>query len=286
MKHHGLDVPTGTKISNKTPVVVSITSGKGGVGKTNISVNLACLLSSKGYKTVLLDGDLGLGNVDILLGITPNLNVFHLLSREISLNDVLFKTEYGFSILPAPSGVTEMLNLSAGQKLEFLDALDPLEDEIDFLLVDTGAGINDNVLYFNMATQHRIVVMTPEPTSLTDSYALIKVLNQQHRINDFHVVINMCKDKKHAKETFKRLYLACDRFLNGVSLTLLGHIPKDPYVTEAVKKQIPFCMGFPDTIATKGLLGVVENILTLKKHKKGIDGNIKFFWKKLLFQGQ
>ncbi|WP_459892341.1 MinD/ParA family protein [Desulfothermus okinawensis] len=273
-------------MSAKIPIVVSITSGKGGVGKTNISVNLAYLLAKKGHNTILLDADLGLGNVDVLLGITPKLNIFHLLSNEITLDKVLYKTEYDFSILPAPSGVLELTTLSPGQKLEFLDALDPLEDKLDFFIVDTGAGINDNVLYFNMATQYRIVVLTPEPTSLTDSYALIKVLNQQHSINDFFIIINMCSNNKQAKEVFKRLYMACDRFLKGVSLNYLGYIPKDRTVVDAVRLQVPFCKKFPESVASIELSNIVENLLTIKNIKNEVDGNIKFFWKKLLFQGQ
>ena len=279
--------PKGEETSSATtkiPFVVSITSGKGGVGKTNISTNLACLLGEKGYNTLLLDADLGLGNVDVLLGITPRFNVLHLLSNEISLDNVLFRTNYNFSILPAPSGVMELVSLTPGQKLEFLDALDPLDSELDFFIVDTGAGINDNVLYFNMATQHRIIVLTPEPTSLTDSYALIKVLNQQHGVNDFFVIINMCGHEKQAKEVFKRLYIACDRFLKGVSLNFLGFIPKDNKVVEAVKLQIPFCKKFPNSEASLALNKILDKLLTLKNIKKQIDGNIKFFWKKLLLQ--
>lgn len=266
-----------------SPLVISITSGKGGVGKTNISVNLAYLFGQKGFNTLLLDADLGLGNVDVLLGITPEFNVFHLLSNQKKLEDVIYKTEYNFSILPAPSGVIDFVRLSAGQKLEFLDALDPLEDELDIFLVDTGAGINDNVLYFNMATQYRIIVLTPEPTSLTDAYALIKVLNQRHKINDFFIIVNLCKDLDEAKNVFKRIYLACDKFLNDVSLNLLGYVSRDKNVTEAVKFQEPFCKRFPETIATKNLNSIASNILTIRNHETNIDGNIKFFWKKLLF---
>ncbi|GAB6161870.1 MinD/ParA family protein [Desulfothermus naphthae] len=280
--------PKGEETSSETtkvPFVVSITSGKGGVGKTNISTNLACLLGEKGYNTLLLDADLGLGNVDVLLGITPKFNVLHLLSNEISLDKVLFKTDHNFSILPAPSGVMELVSLTPGQKLEFLDALDPLDSELDFFIVDTGAGINDNVLYFNMATQYRIIVLTPEPTSLTDSYALIKVLNQHHGVNDFFIIINMCVHEKQAKEVFKRFYLACDRFLKGVSLNFLGFIPKDNKVVEAVKLQNPFCKKFPKTKASVALNNILNKLLILKNKKKQVDGNIKFFWKKLLLQG-
>ena len=145
-------------MNSSYPLVFSVTSGKGGVGKTNISVNLALTLAARGKRVLLLDADLGLANVDVLLGLHPEKNIFHLFHEGASLRDILLPTEYGFSILPASSGVSEMLALNSGQKLELLDAMDELEDDLDFLIVDTGAGINDSVLYFNVAAQERLLV--------------------------------------------------------------------------------------------------------------------------------
>jgi ATPases involved in chromosome partitioning len=146
-----------------------------------------------------LDADLGLANVDVVLGLTPERNLFHVFHEGVSLSDILYPTPYGFSILPASSGVSEMLSLSTGQKLELLEAMDVLEDSVDFLIVDTGAGINDNVLYFNLAAQERLVVVTPEPTSLTDAYALIKVLKLRHGVDKFHILVNMAKNENRPK---------------------------------------------------------------------------------------
>jgi len=269
----------------RSPLVFSVTSGKGGVGKTNISVNLAYSLSRMGYSTILFDADLGLGNVDVLLGLTPEYNLFHLVSQSADLEKVIYHTEYDFGILPAPSGVTELLRLTAGQKLELLEALDPLDEKLDFFIVDTGAGINDNVIYFNLAVQYRVLVITPEPTSLTDSYALIKVLHLRHRIKSFHVIVNMCEDIKEAKNTFKRLYLVCDHFLKDISLFFMGFIPKDMDVTRAVVMQKPFCHVYPSGRAGTNLMNIAKNVVELKNKKNEIDGNIKFFWKRLLFEG-
>ncbi|HWQ09566.1 MAG TPA: P-loop NTPase, partial [Holophaga sp.] len=133
----------------------SVTSGKGGVGKTNISVNLAYCLAQMGRKVVLLDADLGLANVDILLGLAPKMNLFHLFHEGVDLRQILMETPFGFSILPASSGVSDMLALSTGQKLDLLEAMDYLEGQINYLIVDTGAGINDNVIYFNLAARER-----------------------------------------------------------------------------------------------------------------------------------
>lgn len=265
------------------PVVFSVTSGKGGVGKTNVAVNLAASLANMGKRVVLVDADLGLANVDVILGLTPQKNLFHLFHEGASLRDILYPTPYGFSILPASSGMSEMLTLSTGQKLELLEAMGELEDELDYLIVDTGAGINDNVLYFNLASQERLVMLTPEPTSLTDAYALIKVLKLTHGVEHFKVCVNMAPDQKAAKEIFSCLYQACDRFLSGVSLDLAGVIPRDSVVRKAVVNQKPFALMEPDSQAGKALGKLAENIVKWDVPQE-TDGNIKFFWKKLLFR--
>ncbi len=265
------------------PLVISITSGKGGVGKTNISVNLAVELAKKGKRVLLLDADLGLANVDVLLGLTPHRNLFHLFHEDIALRDIIFPTPFGFSILPASSGMSEMLHLDTGQKLELLEAMDILEEEVDYLLVDTGAGINDNVLYFNIAAQERLVILTPEPTSLTDAYALIKVLKCTHGVEHFKVVVNMAHDMRAARVMFSRLYQACEHFLSGVSLDLVGVIPRDTTVRQSVVRQLPLSINAPDSPAGKALQDLTQNVIDWEVPKR-LDGNIKFFWKKILFQ--
>lgn len=264
------------------PLVISVTSGKGGVGKTNISVNLACCLARVGKKVVLLDADLGLANVDVILGLTPTNNLFHLFHEGAALSDVLMDTPYGFKILPASSGVSEMLSLTTGQKVTLLEAMDEMEDTVDFLIVDTGAGINDNVMYFNLASQERLVVLTPEPTSLTDAYALIKVMQQNHGVNDFRVLVNMAPDDKAALDIFRRLYKACDHFLSGVGLDYVGMIPRDSSVRKAVISQTPFSALDPKSPASKAMFEVSQTIRTWNV-PHSLDGNIKFFWKRLLF---
>lgn len=261
----------------------SVTSGKGGVGKTNLSVNLATALAAKGKLVALVDADLGLANVDVILGLTPQKNLFHLFHEGASLRDILYPTPYGFSILPASSGMSEMLALSTGQKLELLEAVGELEDELDYLIVDTGAGINDNVLYFNLASQERLVVLTPEPTSLTDAYALIKVLKLTHGVEHFKVCVNMAPDARSAREIFSCLYKACDRFLSGVSLDLAGVIPRDQAVRKAVVQQKPFVLAETDQGAPGAVRQLADSI-TKWDVPQETDGNIKFFWKQLLFR--
>lgn len=267
------------------PLVISVTSGKGGVGKTNISANLAYALAKTGRRVLLLDADLGLANVDVLLGLTPEYNLFHLLHGGIPLDKIILSTAFGFSILPAASGVSEMLNLNAGQKLQLLDAMDGLEKSLDYLIVDTGAGINDNVLYFNLAAQERIIVLTPEPTSLTDAYAVIKVMHQRHGVGKFRVVVNLSQDKKNALDTYKRLYNATDHFLGGVSLDFAGFIPNDPAVRKAVLRQRPFCAEDFSSPASQSVRELAATALKWES-PANLDGNIKFFWKRLLSGGE
>ncbi len=267
------------------PLVFSVTSGKGGVGKTNISVNTSLELAKLGKRVVLMDADLGLANVDVLLGLAPRYNIFHLFHEGVALQKIILETEYGFRILPAASGVSEMLSLDTGQKLELLEAMDTLDNEVDFLLVDTGAGINDNVLYFNLAVQERLLVVTPEPTSLTDAYAVIKVLKNNHGVDRFKILINLADDAKTARNIYVTLYKACDQFLGGVSLDMVGWIPRDPAVRKAVTQQRPFCALFPEAPASRAVRQVAASINNWKATTQ-LDGNIKFFWKKLLFQEQ
>ncbi len=267
------------------PLVFSVTSGKGGVGKTNISVNLACALSEMGNKVVLLDADLGLANVDVLLGLAPKYNLFHLFHDGMDIKQILFETPFGFSILPASSGVSDMLTLSTGQKLDLLEAMDYLEGKINYLIVDTGAGINDNVLYFNLAARERILVLTTEPTSLTDAYALVKVMHLNHDVNRFRVLVNMAPNAKEAKLVFEKLYLACDHFLSGISLDFVGYLPSDPEVRSSVLNQVPFYYEAPESPASRHIKEIAKQITSWEVASK-LDGNIKFFWKKLLFQEQ
>ncbi|MDR1778019.1 MAG: MinD/ParA family protein [Desulfovibrio sp.] len=268
-------------MSGTFPMVFSVTSGKGGVGKTNISVNVAVCLAKLGKRVVLLDADLGLANVDVLLGLTPTRNIFHLLNGEAPLSEVLFPTPYGFSILPASSGMAELCSLSSGQKFELLDAFDCMEDDIDCLIVDNAAGINENVLYFDQAVQRRLVVLSPEPTSLTDGYALIKTLKHKHAVEQFDVCVNMSSDQKEAKEVFTSLYKACDHFLSGVSLNLAGVLPRDAAVRKAIMRQVPFVVEFEHSPVARAVAKLARDISEWEIPTNQ-DGNIKIFWKKFL----
>ena len=170
------------------PRVLCFSSGKGGVGKTSIVTNLAIAISKMGKNVLVLDADLGLANVDVMLGITPKYSIKHVFSGERSLSDVIMNGPGGIKLLPASSGIQELCNLNESEKLFLLNEFDTLEDPVDVMLIDNAAGISDTVMYFNMAAQSRVIILTPEPTSITDAYALIKVLVTRYMVKEFSII--------------------------------------------------------------------------------------------------
>jgi flagellar biosynthesis protein FlhG len=209
--------------------VIAVTSGKGGVGKTNVVANLAFALTKLRKRVLVVDADLGLANLDILLGLTPRYTIEHLFQGTKSLRDIVIEGPGGMRILPASSGVQHLTELSAEQKLAFLAEVDSLEEPVDVMLIDTGAGISSNVLYFVLAAQDVVVVTCPEPTAITDAYALMKVLAREHDHRKFQLVVNSANSAQEAEMTFQKLNRATQQFLD-ISINLLGWIPYDAHV--------------------------------------------------------
>jgi flagellar biosynthesis protein FlhG len=260
--------------------VMAVSSGKGGVGKSNIVINLSLALDRMGLRVLIMDADLGLANIDVLLGLTPKYNMSHVLSGQKQLDEVLINGPFGVKIMPASSGVQELTNLTDDQKLLFLELLDSLETDIDVLLIDTGAGISDTVLYFNLAAHERIIVVTPEPTSLTDAYALIKVLYSKHGERHFRILVNSATEESIGKSIFGKLSKVADHFLDGLSLDYLGTIPHDKLVTKSVLQQKALLEAFPEAPAAKAFMQVANNIWRSPPDVN--QGAIQFFWKRLL----
>ncbi len=260
--------------------VISVTSGKGGVGKTNIAANLAYLLSRRKKKTLILDADAGLANIDVVLGINAPYNLYHILTGEKTLAETLVKGPGGIKILPSSSGIPEMAELSRGQKLTLIDELNTLNDSLDFMLIDTGAGISSNVMYFNMAAKEIIVVTTPEPTAMTDAYALIKVLYQRHAKRRFRLIVNMAKNATEAKEVYARLARATDHFLN-LTIEYLGYIVLDDKVKDAVRQQKALAELYPQSPAAKCLEKIADK-LSAENMTEYENGSIIFFWENIL----
>ncbi|MCE5264233.1 MAG: MinD/ParA family protein [Deltaproteobacteria bacterium] len=255
--------------------VISITSGKGGVGKTNIAANLAYLLSGLKKKTLVLDADCGLANIDLVLGLTPKYNLYHVLKGERTLKEAIVNGPGGIKILASSSGIQEMSSLSMEQKLTLQDELNAMQARPDFMLIDTSAGINDNVLYFNMVAGETIVVVTPEPTSLTDAYALIKILYQKHAKKRFSLLVNMVKTPNEAKEVFLRLAQATNHFLN-LAIEELGYITYDENLPRGVKQQKLLAELYPDSPSVRCLRTIAEKLCRPRPEQES-NGSIRFF---------
>jgi len=262
--------------------VISVTSGKGGVGKSNIVVNLGLALARQGLKVLLIDADLGLGNLDILLGLTPKFTIQDVLSRKRELTEVIVDGPGGLKILPASSGIPELAMLDEFQKLFLLNEMDYYTENIDIVLIDTGAGISQNVLFFNIAAQERIVVVNNQPPSIADAYALIKVLATQHGERRFKILINGLTHNREAESVYQTLVKVADRFLgHEISLDYLGLIPHDQAIPQAVMKQQPVLTLYPQAPVSKSFVSLAQSLWESPR-PSGIDGNIKLFWRRLV----
>jgi len=261
--------------------VISVTSGKGGVGKTNVVANLALALTQSQKKVLILDADLGLGNMDVLLGLNHRYNIQHVLTGEKHLEEIIVQAPGGFQVLPAASGIQELTDLDQSQRLFLLDELDLLQDRFDVLLIDTGAGISANVMYFNFAAMEKVVVVTNEPASLTDAYALIKVLTTKYQQKTFKILVNQARNAAEADRIFRQLSQVVDKFLGSPSIDYLGWIPYDEHIPQAVRQQQAVLAVYPDTAASRSFLQVAEGLLT-SVNRLDFEGDIKFFWRKLV----
>ncbi len=260
--------------------VIAVTGGKGGVGKTSVSVNLAIALAQAGREVLLLDGDLGLANVDVLLGLTPKGTLEQVIKGEVQLRDVVLPTRQGISVVPAASGISRMAELSNVEHAALIREFNQLPDNYDVLVVDTAAGIASSVRSFTQAAQHVLVVVRNEPASLTDAYALIKVLHREHHINSFKVLVNMTQDNAEAEGLFRRLQSVTDRYLN-VQLSYAGEIPDDQYLQKAVRTQRSVMEAFPgsrSSLAFKRLAQAAGRWPI----PAGPSGRLEFFFERLL----
>ncbi|RRD71052.1 MULTISPECIES: MinD/ParA family protein [unclassified Desulfovibrio] len=247
-----------------TTLSVALLSGKGGVGKTNISLNLACALYQNGYKNLLMDCDLGLANLDVLLGITPEANLQTALLGQAEMADVLYHLEpQGFDILPAASGVPELTEIRPDERDLLLSRLEGILHGYDYVFLDIGAGISGTVQTFAAMAAMRIVVITPEPTSLTDSYALIKVLNSTYGLRDFMVLVNQAASAAEAKASFDKLHTTCRHFLH-LEPMFLGHVRSDSKLAEAVCHQQMLLRYAPGSPASKDLQTIATKIQRLR----------------------
>jgi len=237
------------RLSSNRPVrVISVTGGKGGVGKTNVSLNLSIALSELGQEVMLLDADLGLANVDVLLGLRPTHNLAHVLDGSVELANIVLEGPGGVRIVPGASGIQRLADLSAAEHAGFIQAFGELGIGLDTLIVDTAAGISDTVVAFTKASQEILVVVCDEPASLTDAYALIKVMHREHKCDRFRIIANQCRDVAEGRELYMKLLRVCDRYLD-VSLDFVGSVPYDDWLRKSVQLQRPVVHAYPSSPA-------------------------------------
>jgi flagellar biosynthesis protein FlhG len=232
--------------------VIAVTSGKGGVGKSNVAVNLAVQLASAGKSVVLLDADLGLANADVLCNIDLPFNLAHVIARKKELKEVMVKGPGGFKLIGGASGLARMADLSDDDRQRLVAALAELELQADVILIDTGAGISPNVLSFTRAADHVLVVTTPEPTAITDAYAVVKVISRDGAVHRVSLLVNQVRAPAEAKIVYDRIAKVARQFLN-ISVFDAGHIPADDNVPMAVRRRVPFSLAFPRSAATQGI---------------------------------
>jgi flagellar biosynthesis protein FlhG len=259
---------------------VSITSGKGGVGKTSIVANTAVQLGESGSRVLILDGDLGMANVDIMFKVRPERTIYDVVKGECTMSEILIEVADNVTLIPGGSGLFDLQNLSVFEKQILLDQVSGLGANYDFMLIDTAPGIDDNVLYLNAAAQEINVVVTPDPASVADSYALIKVLNQRYRENRFSIICNQVKDEAEGLQLYERLNTVAGRFLN-VGLDYKGSIPSDLVLRQATKNQQLISQMAKESGSAQAIRKIAQK---LRGYEGSGDckGNLQFFWEQII----
>jgi len=261
--------------------VITVTSGKGGVGKSNLAINLAISLSRLGKKVVVLDADFGLANIEVMLGIRPQYNLSDLMFRGKSLSEIITEGPENVGFISGGSGIREMTNLTKEQLINLSSRLSELDRQTDVVIIDTGAGISGNVMEFVVLSGEVLLIATPEPTSITDAYALLKTLNYQPEFTREHchikLIANKVSNEKDGKELFEKLSVVADKFLN-ISLEYMGAVPSDNNMSKAVMKQQPLTIAYPNSQAARAIDDMARSITApqgetlVKSKRKGLAG--------------
>jgi len=277
----GPGVEGAARAVNHNPVqVIAVTGGKGGVGKTTIAVNLAASLASRGKDVLLLDGDLGLANVDVFLGLTPRLTLADVLAGNNTLEEVIIEAPQGFRVVPAASGIAQLAELDTMTHLGLVRAFGDLATRLDFMIVDTAAGISGSVLQFSQAAQQVLVVICDEPASLTDAYALIKILSRDYGVQKFRVLVNQSRGRGLGQSLFERFERVTLRFLE-VELDYVGEIPEDAFLRRSIREQRPVVAAYPSCPAAMALKTFALRA-DMWPVAEGPRGNVEFFVERLI----
>lgn len=240
--------------------IMAFTSGKGGVGKTSIVANLGLALRRMGKKVLIMDADLGLGNLDLLLGLAPKYNLSHVIRGMKSVSEIMLEGPESIQVLPAASGIQELAQLTREQRFRIISEIDRVLDTVDILLIDTAAGISSNVTAFNVASQEIFVIVNPEPSSITDAYALMKILCVKYGEKNFRIIVNNTRSMNEGKEVFRQLQLVVDRFLH-IPLEYMGFILRDDGVVQSSRSQKLLLEVYPDSRASRCVTALAQKIL-------------------------
>ena len=269
------------QMKSQHPVrVIAVTSGKGGVGKSNVTVNLAVTLAKSGERVMLMDADMGLANIDVLLGLSPGLNLSHVINGECSLEETLIDGPAGIKIVPASSGVATMSDLTPAQNAGVIRSFSELTEPVDTLLIDTAAGLSDSVVSFTRAAREVIVVVCDEPASITDAYAMIKVMNRDYGVERFHVLANQAHSATQGRELYNKLSRVSERFLD-VTLDYLGCIPYDENLKKAVQKQKAVVEAFPRSQSATAFKQIAKKTQQWPT-PSSMEGHLEFFIERLV----
>ncbi|WP_442871441.1 MinD/ParA family ATP-binding protein [Candidatus Thiodiazotropha sp. CDECU1] len=276
------DQATGLRrMINPEPVrVIAVTGGKGGVGKTSISANLGVAFAELGRRVMLLDADLGLANLDVLLGLHAERNLSHVMQGECSLEDVLVTGPKGMRVVPGASGIQHMAEMTPAENAGLIQAFSEVANDVDVLLIDTAAGISDLVISFSRAAQEQIVVVCDEPASITDAYAIIKLLNREHGISRFRILANMVKSVQEGRDLYNKMCRVTDQYLD-VMLNYMGSIPYDEQLRKAVRSQKPVVEAYPRSRVAQAFKNLAKKADNWPV-PSGVSGDLQFFVERLI----
>lgn len=282
MHNYSTDQAAGLRRSPElTPVrVIAVTGGKGGVGKTTVSVNLAMALARQGRRVMLLDADMGLANVDVLLGLKAEKNLSHVINGHCNLDDIVLDGPCGIKVLPASSGVRSLVDISSSQSTGLIWAFSEMTTPIDDLVIDTAAGIGDSVIRLSAAAQEVVIVACDEPASITDAYALIKILSRDHGVKRFQILANKTRSAVDGRALFDKISKVTTRFLE-VHLSFMGHIPRDSNVSKATQRQCGVVEHFPNSRAARAFADAAATVNRWPV-ASGSRGCIEFFAERLV----
>jgi flagellar biosynthesis protein FlhG len=269
-----------TASGGKRTRTLSITSGKGGVGKTTVTANMAYALAKKGQRVLIFDGDLGMANIDIMFGVKSEHSIMDVLSGDKDISEVIVPLAPNISLIPGGSGIVELNRLNAFERRSLVDAVSSMDYQYDYLLIDTAPGITDNVLYLNSAAQRSTVIITPDPSSLADSYALIKVLHKEYRENKFSIVCNQVRDEAEGLSLFNRFNEVVNRFLY-IGLDYWGSLSQDQLFRRSTQNQRLILKHEPTSEPAKQLLKISNKLEATLKGSEDKAG-LQFFWEQVV----